>query len=124
METPTKSEVDIQQVLGERGEKYGNFLSDATICQSLKDIMHREPGWSRLLPDQKQALEMVMVKVARVLNGDPDYVDNWVDMSGYVTLVVNRLRSEKMLALPAPSSQVSSDELPTMLRNSEEKSIQ
>ena len=34
---------------------------------------------------------MILHKVARILNGDPDYVDSWADIAGYAQLVVNIL---------------------------------
>ena len=47
------------------------------------------------LPDQREALEMIQHKVARILNGDPTYTDNWIDIAGYATLVANRLEKEE-----------------------------
>ena len=37
---------------------------------------------------------MISHKIARIMNGDPNYADNWIDIAGYATLVANRL--EKM----------------------------
>lgn len=36
---------------------------------------------------------MIQHKIARILNGDPDYVDNWVDIAGYAKLVADRLQA-------------------------------
>lgn len=82
---------DIASTLAERGARYGRFLDQAMIEQQLINIMRSTPGWQRLASDQKSALEMIAVKCARVLNGDPDYADNWHDMAGYATLIVKRL---------------------------------
>jgi hypothetical protein len=82
---------DINKTLDERGERYGVFSLHAIIAQDLKAVMMRQPGWQRLASDQCEALEMVQHKVARILNGDPDYADNWVDIAGYSTLVARRL---------------------------------
>jgi hypothetical protein len=83
--------MDIQSTLEARGERYGKFAGHAGISQGLKAIMHHSPGWGRLAPDQAEALEMVVHKIARILNGDPDYVDSWHDISGYAKLVEDRL---------------------------------
>ncbi len=99
-------------------------MEDAAICQQLKEVMFREPGWARLLPDQRQALEMIQVKVARILNGDPNWEDSWQDISGYATLVLNRLKEDRLFLLPAREGQPSSGELPTLLRSSEDQSTQ
>lgn len=52
-------------------------------------------GWSRLAPDQAQALDTIADKIARILNGDPNYDDNWRDIAGYATLVLKRLEAEQ-----------------------------
>lgn len=81
----------VAATLQERGKRYGSFADHAYIAQSLKDLMWATHGWGRLLNDQRQALEVIMDKVARILNGDPDYVDNWHDIQGYAKLVEDRL---------------------------------
>ena len=83
----------IDAVLAERGKRYGKFEDHAKISQSLQAIMRRaNSSWDKMQPDQREALEMIAHKIARILNGDPDYLDNWVDIAGYATLVVNRLQ--------------------------------
>ena len=82
---------DIKAMLAGREARYGSFEGHARISQDLKEVMHERSGWDRLKPDQREALEMVQHKVARILNGDPTYADNWIDIAGYATLVANRL---------------------------------
>lgn len=81
---------DIQATLNERGARYGDFTDHAIICQDLKNQMNNREGWSRLTPDKKQALEVIADKIARILNGDPEYKDNWHDIAGYATLAEER----------------------------------
>jgi len=85
---------DINETLQERGSRYGDFKSHANITQGLKDVMKSTPGWYKLEPYQKESLEMVMHKVGRILNGDPNYADSWVDGAGYFTLVANELEKQ------------------------------
>lgn len=82
---------DITKVLEERKLSYGAFKDHAKISQDLKSIMTNTVQWTSLDPDQKEALEMVMHKVARILNGNPNYADSWVDIAGYSQLIANRL---------------------------------
>ena len=84
---------DLTATLAERGARYGKFEDHAVIAQGLKDQMWATEGWSRLAPDQRQALEVIQDKVARILNGDPDYADNWHDIAGYSRLVEDRLNA-------------------------------
>jgi len=44
---------------------------------------------------QRQALRVIVDKLARILNGDPDYIDSWHDLCGYATLVEQRLRKQQ-----------------------------
>ena len=90
---PKKS---IEHTLAERGARYGLFHEHAKICQEIKEPMMLSKGWERLKPDQRQALETIADKIARILNGDPTYVDNWHDIAGYATLVENRLLEQRV----------------------------
>ncbi len=81
---------DIDALLAERERTHGSFEDFAEISQSLCDTMHCG-NWERLNPAQREALEMVMHKVARVLNGDPNFPDHWLDISGYSKLIANHL---------------------------------
>lgn len=86
---------DIAEILSQRKQVYGDFLRQAQIACDLKGVMWSYTAWAdQLAPDQREALEMIQVKVARILNGDPNYVDNWRDIEGYARLVADRL-SEK-----------------------------
>lgn len=81
----------INDTLKERGLRYGRFYDHARISQRLKDVGRGVPGWERLDWDQKEAIEMVFHKIARLLNGDCNFVDSWHDIVGYTQLVENRL---------------------------------
>jgi hypothetical protein len=48
-----------------------------------------------LTDDQWEAMEMIAHKLARIINGDPDYHDNWADIAGYAKLVADRLETGK-----------------------------
>lgn len=86
----------IEDTLAERGTRYGQFEDHAVIAQRLQDAMREEAGWKNLAPDQKQALTVICDKIARMLNGDPNYRDNWHDIVGYAKLVDDRmLRDEE-----------------------------
>jgi len=83
-------ETNIADVLAERGSRYGEFKRHAEITMHLKNIVHTfDPGMEN---DQLEALDMIMHKVGRILNGDPDYADSWIDIAGYAKLVADRLQ--------------------------------
>ena len=82
---------DVDTVLNERGSRYGSFVDNADTSQLLKQAMQTLNGWGRLQSDQREALDMIAHKIARILNGDPNYADSWVDIAGYAKLVADRL---------------------------------
>jgi Domain of unknown function (DUF6378) len=81
----------VERTLEERGKRYGTFSEHADISQQLKDALKKQSGWYRLTPDQKEALEMICHKMARIINGDPNYADSWHDIAGYAKLIDERL---------------------------------
>lgn len=85
----------IDDTLAERGSRYGDFEGHALITQTLKNTMVLTPKWHTLALDQREALDMVMHKVGRILNGDPNYIDSWTDIIGYTRLVEKRLIAEQ-----------------------------
>lgn len=84
----------IEQILKERGERYGDFEIHALITQRIKGVMRDTTRWQELEPDQKEALDMVAHKIGRILNGDPKWADSWRDIEGYIKLVADRLSKE------------------------------
>ena len=97
-EAPRNDSVDA--ILAERGARYGKFEDHARIAGILKHEMRqfRRRGettpmaWDGLAYDQQEALEMIAHKIGRILNGDPNYPDNFLDIAGYATLVAKRLQ--------------------------------
>lgn len=85
----------IEATLVERGARYGAFKDHAVIAQDIQSAMRKPEGWNKLAPDQKQALTVIADKIARMLNGDPDYADNWHDIIGYAKLVEDRLNGKQ-----------------------------
>ena len=88
---------DVNDILVDRGEKYGPFAGHARITQRLKEIIEDEllgRGNRQLDADQQEALDMICHKIGRIINGDPNYDDSWRDIAGYAMLVCNRLTGE------------------------------
>lgn len=87
----------INEVLTERGSRYGDFTIHANITQTMKRSMRAETGVKYdALPDYvKEALEMVCHKIGRIVNGDPFYEDSYVDIIGYTQLALDAIREAK-----------------------------
>ena len=84
---------DISDTLDERGTRYGLFVGQADASQALKRVLYSilDDRGTGVENDQLEALEMICHKMARIMNGDPNYSDSWHDIAGYATLVADRL---------------------------------
>lgn len=82
----------VAEALAERGARYGDYADHARISQGLQDAMRATPGWERLDPVKRETLTLIAHKIGRVLNGDPEYDDNWRDIAGYATLAMDRCK--------------------------------
>ena len=85
---------ELATVLSERGSRYGSLMSNAPISQNLKEILHNSTNWEAMPPDMKEALHMIVHKISRIVEGDFNYDDSWIDISGYSTLIVERLHKD------------------------------
>ena len=83
--------MSINKTLEQRGERYGKFKDVAATTYALQEILRVASNYERMADDQIIALDMICNKMARIVNGDPNYIDNWHDISGYATLVEQEL---------------------------------
>lgn len=86
--------LNVDTLLQERAQSYGTFVSLAKTAQEFKSVLYRELGSrnKRLADDQAEALDMIIHKIARIINGNADHVDSWADIAGYAKLVAERLQ--------------------------------
>ena len=84
----------VDETLNQRHDSYGYFIGVAEISQSFKkQLFHYLAARNKdLVPDQTEALEMILHKIARIVNGDENHIDSWHDIAGYATLVADRLK--------------------------------
>jgi hypothetical protein len=82
-------------LLDNRGKTHGPWLEQAVCAQAFKDLARAQPGWTRLLPMERESIEMVFVKLSRILNGQPHFVDHWDDMAGYPKITADKLRVDR-----------------------------
>ena len=94
----TGQELSVDTLLQERAKSYGTFISLAKTAQEFKSVLYRELGSrnKRLADDQAEALDMILTKIARVVNGNADVVDHWEDIAGYAKLISERLQGRSL----------------------------
>ena len=77
------------KLLSEREKTHGNYDSTARTSQMLKRLISHAPAHSDMSERQKETLDMIAVKLARIMCGDPHEPDHWRDIAGYALLAIN-----------------------------------
>lgn len=89
-----QEDTNIDETLDARAKDYGKFKDSAALMQGIKRLLadHALRHNKTFADDQWEALEMIVHKMARIVNGNPDKVDHWVDIAGYAKLIADRLQ--------------------------------
>lgn len=76
-------------VLQERSATHGDFAHGAVVSQRLKFALAEGVNWETMDAVQREALEAVVGKLARIVAGDPNFVDHYRDIIGYTQLALD-----------------------------------
>jgi predicted transcriptional regulator len=87
---------DVDTILDDRAATYGSFISVALFAQEMKELMRSalDEQNAGLQADHQEALDMIASKIARIITGDSNHRDSWLDIAGYATLVADRLQGK------------------------------
>jgi hypothetical protein len=83
--------MSIDTILAERRATHGDYRLHARCTQELLTIAMEQINWNMLTSSQRETVHMTFHKMARILTGDPNWLDSWVDIIGYNQLIVNQL---------------------------------
>lgn len=78
----------MDDLLEQRRQTHGDFPDVAVIAQKTKDIWRAGARWETLSPVQREGLEMIAHKAARIVRGDANHLDHWRDIAGYAQRVI------------------------------------
>lgn len=76
-------------VLQERSTTHGDFEHGAVISQRLKHALSAGTNWEAMDVVQREALEAVAGKLARIVTGDSSFLDHYRDIIGYTQLAMD-----------------------------------
>ena len=76
-------------VLQERSATHGDFEHYAVISQRLKHALSAGTNWEAMDVVQREALEAVAGKLARIVTGDSSFLDHYRDIIGYTQLAMD-----------------------------------
>lgn len=77
----------VDETLAERGRNYGDFRENFAAVQEIKKALRKGAGWADMPAERREALEMIAVKMGRLVSGDSGHADSWHDIAGYARLV-------------------------------------
>lgn len=83
--------MNTEQILSERQQTHGSFEENAHLSQELKRLLRSKDGWNCMTLAQGEALDMICLKISRIMSGDANYRDHWDDIAGYATLISRTL---------------------------------
>lgn len=70
-----------------RQKTHGDFGLNSAISQKIKNVFKRvHPHYENLSDVHKEALDMIALKLSRIMSGQPDFADHWDDVAGYAKL--------------------------------------
>lgn len=79
-------------LLVERQHTHGDFATNADWSQRIKRLVREaEDAGCALTNVQREALDMIALKISRILSGHPGYGDHWDDIAGYAKLASEEL---------------------------------
>jgi hypothetical protein len=87
---------DIQNLLHARSATHGRYRDVANTSQRIKKVMHDTDAWPFLSDEQAETLDMIAMKIARILSGDSTHADHWEDIEGYARLVSNSIATDRI----------------------------
>lgn len=73
-------------LLDTRGKTHGNFADNARIGQRLRAFFRSQSDWDAMPEVHREALDLIALKLSRILSGQSSHEDHWLDISGYAEL--------------------------------------
>jgi hypothetical protein len=83
---------EVEKIIAERHKTHGDFREVSRIAQATKLTWTTGNNWRDLTSHQREALEMIAHKVGRILSGDNNFEEHWVDIAGYAQRIAGFLK--------------------------------
>lgn len=77
-----------------RGMTHGDFDNWAIVVGEIKKAMESGENYKSMGFNKREALDMIAVKIGRIVCGDPKHSDHWDDIAGYALLGKGEINHE------------------------------
>jgi hypothetical protein len=74
----------------DRTKTHGEYKDQAEMAERLRETMRL--GYPRFPRYQSAALTLIAEKLSRIITGDSNFEDHWLDIAGYCERVLEILR--------------------------------
>lgn len=78
--------IETESLLQERQKTHGSFELNASISQDIKYLFAKQKCYEPLIDVHKESLDMIALKISRILSGQANFKDHWDDIAGYAKL--------------------------------------
>lgn len=85
--------MDTDQLIAQRASTHGDFRDNARVAQNLKRLFLKSQ-LTQIDDVMREGLDLIALKLSRILTGTADYVDNWDDIAGYAKRVADYIRDK------------------------------
>lgn len=85
----------LKEVLNQRQKTHGEFSEVSKTYSDFIKILERTGFFDKCEDYHRLAIDVIFQKLARILNGDMNFYDHWVDICGYSELVKKELDKNK-----------------------------
>ncbi len=100
---------EISAMLQSREKTHGPYENTAFVANRLQRILFESCGQRDIETDHvlREAMAMICQKMARMVSGDVNSLEHWIDVAGYAVLVIqHRLKVNTVPPKPSDSAQV------------------
>lgn len=87
---------NIDNLLSERQKTHGNFADVGKTYVKFQNIFNASNKYHKISDSQRLALDMIAVKLSRLLCGDYNFYGHAEDIAGYATLIVKELEAKHL----------------------------
>ena len=77
-----------EAIVNEKEKTHGSYYFTAELTNSLQEVVELSLRRTnkKLSPIQTNAIQMILLKIARICVGDCNYQDHWDDIAGYAKI--------------------------------------
>ena len=73
----------VREVLGRRELTHGFYGRTSSVAAAIRNALGVGLGYHTMSPGKRIAVDEIALKLARIVCGDPNYPDHWIDIAGY-----------------------------------------